>query len=289
VDENKIELLSKYNLTVEQLDFNLDDFTVEELDEKLKEFSVDTTDNQTDISKIVTTFSATYRQKREALSNALDPKIEKDADGNITYEEYMWVEDFDDQYVFVEKSIWTTDNHERTYGRFTYTFDEETLTATITSEFEEMVLVWLTLEENQKLQEERTNLTAEFESLKNEFEDYKNNYSTINSEVIILQDFKLQTVTKQQEAFELQQSQLKTELIENFSKVLSPEEVKSITDQDLSVEEMDKEFKLMFASKELQTKFSKKTKKPEIETEIPIVFTKKTNNDDWTSCIKKEK
>jgi len=136
---------------------------------------------------------------------------------------------------------------------------------------------------------EYSNLNAEFESLKNEFEEYKNNYSTINSEVIILQDFKLQTETKQQEAFELQQSQLKTELIENFSKVLSAEEIQSITDQNLSVEDMDKEFKLMFASKELSTKFSKKTKKTDIETEIPIVFSKKTNNDSWTSCIKKEK
>lgn len=288
VDE-KLSVVEKYNLTVEQLDFNLDDFTVEELDAKLKEFSVDSVDNQTDTNKISITFSATYRQKREALANALDPKIEKDADGNITYEEYLWVEDFDDTYVFVEKSIWTTDNHERTYGRFTYTFDEETLTATITSEFEEMVLVWLTLEENQKLQEERANFTVEFDNLKAEFEEYKNNYSTLNSEVQILSDFKLQAEKSQQEAFELQQKTLKTELIENFSKVLSADEIKSVENKNLSLSDMETEFKLIYADKDLQTKFSKKTKKTDIETEIPIVFTKKTNNDSWTSCIKKEK
>ena len=124
---------------------------------------------------------ATYRQKRKALSNVLDPKIEKDSDGNITYEEYLYVEDFDDQYVYVEKCVWTP-NYECIYGRYTYTFNEETLEATITSEFEEMILTWLTLEENQKLQDERNNTIAEFKKLKSDFEDYKNNYTIPNEE-----------------------------------------------------------------------------------------------------------
>ncbi len=284
VDENKIELLSKYNLTVEQLDFNLDDFTVEELDEKLKEFSVDSVKD----TEIITTFSATYNQKREALRNALDPIIVRDAENKIIEETYFWVSDFDDEFVYVEKDYWGKNDSEFSYGRVKYTFDEIAVTATVDmSSWEKMIKVWLTEAENQKIQEERTNLTAEFESLKNEFEEYKNNYSTLNSEVIILQEFKSNTEKAQQEAFELQQSQLKTELIENFSKVLSAEEIKSITDKNLSIEDMETEFKLIFASKELSTKFSKKTKKPEVETEIPIVFTKKTNNDSWTSCIKK--
>lgn len=194
VDE-KMELLAKYNLTVEQLDFNIDEISLEELEEKLKEFSKSEPDN-------VVTFSATYRQKREALANALDPKIEKDADGNLIYEEYQWVEDFDDTHVFVEKSIWTPGNHECKYGRFTYTFNDETLTATIDGEFEEMVLVWLTLEENQTLQDERDNASAEFQKLKDEFEDYKTNYSVENSEVERLQKFEQDALTTQRKEAE---------------------------------------------------------------------------------------
>lgn len=194
VDE-KIELLVKYNLTVEQLDFNIDEISLEELEEKLKEFSKSKTED-------VVTFSATYRQKREALANALDPKIEKDADGNLIYEEYLWVEDFDDTHVFVEKSIWTPGNHECKYGRFTYTFDDETLTATISGEFEEMVLTWLTLEENQKLQDERDSVSAEFQKLKDEFEDYKINYSVENSEVERLQKFEQDTLATQRKESE---------------------------------------------------------------------------------------
>lgn len=183
---DKLELVAKYNLTIEQLDFNIDEYSIEELEKKLKEFT-------NTVNKPETLFSATYRQKREALQNALEPKIEKDADGNIIYEEYLWVEDFDDSVVFVEKSIWTPDNYERKYGRFTYTFDEANLTATISGEFEEMILVWLTLEENQKLQEERAN----YIQLQSDFDTYKSNYSTPNTEVERLQNFE-QSIIKEQ-------------------------------------------------------------------------------------------
>lgn len=182
VDE-KLELLKKYNLTIEQLDFNLEEIKIEELEEKLNEFS-NTQNTKPEIS-----FSATYRQKRDALSNALDPKIERDADDNIIYEEYMWVEDFDDQYVFVEKSIWTDNNHDCKYGRFTYTFDEDSLIATISGEFEEMVLVWLTLDENQKLQDDRGSLetmSAEFEILKTKTSEFEATIETLNTEISTL-------------------------------------------------------------------------------------------------------
>jgi hypothetical protein len=263
-DLDKLELIAKYNLTVKQLDFDINEITIEELEGKLKEFSLsvifesdmDSTmdemmeemkDTMTEemksmldkmkekikkklkkmqpkegmmsknSNKFDSKFSATYRQKREALQNALDPKIEKDADGNITHEEYMYVEDFDDTYVFVEKSIWTPDNYERKYGRFTYTFDEGTITATITSEFEEMVLVWLTLEENQKLQEERSNATVNYEKLKSEFEDYKNKYSTSNEEVTKLKEFETKTLKEERQTLE-------TELFSKFDEELNTDE-----------------------------------------------------------------
>lgn len=186
----KLELLKKYNLTLEDVSFDIDSLSLEEIENKIKEEF-----NQDD--KIVVEFSATYRQKREALSNALKSKTQKDNDGNIIYEEYYWLEDFDDEYIYVEKCVWTPNDVVRKYGRFTYTFDEQTLDVMFTGEFEEMILVWLTLEENKKLQEERKNLISEFENLKNEFEEYKNNHSTPNEEVEKLQQFKNETIAKQ--------------------------------------------------------------------------------------------
>jgi len=293
--EEKLLVLEKYNLTIEQLSFSIEELSIEELEEKLQEFS-------NEENKVASTFSATYRQKRDALSNALDPKIERDEDGNLTYEEYLWVEDFDDTYVYVEKSIWTVSDHEQKYGRFTYIFDETTITASISGEFEEMLLVWLTLEENQKLQDERNTATLvseEFEALKSKVTEYETSISTLTEQFNSMKsenealtqsnqsllEFKSNTETAQQEAFESQQLKLKIELVENFSKVLTAEEIKLVQDKDLSTEEMEKEFKLIYADKDLQAKFNKKPKK--IETEIPLNSFACKKKDDWTSCIKK--
>lgn len=129
---------------------------------------------------------ATVNQKREALRNALDPVVIKDGTGKIVSEMYYYVSDFDDNYVFVERDIWTVDNYECKYGRMTYTFDESTMTASITSEFEEMVKMWLTLAEAAALNAERAELetlrqfkldtedaqhTAAMEAVMAEFED----------------------------------------------------------------------------------------------------------------------
>ena len=208
--DEKLELIAKYNLTVESLDFNIEDFSLEELEEKLKEFS----ENEPDVKPETVEFSATYRQKREALGNALDPKIEKDADGNLIYEEYYWVSDFDDEMVYVERSIWTPDNYENKYGRYSYSFDSENLTATITGEFEEMVLTWLTIEENQKIQDERTTMSENYEKLTKEFEDYKLNYSTPNTEVEELKNYQIKIQEEERENAE-------TEIFTKFDKQLT--------------------------------------------------------------------
>ena len=129
---------------------------------------------------------ATVNQKREALRNALDPVIVKDVSGKIVSEMYYYVSDFDDNYVFVERDIWSNNDYECKYGRMTYAFDEATMTASITSEFEEMVKMWLTLTEAAALNAERAELetlrqfkldtdaarlTAQMEAVKADFED----------------------------------------------------------------------------------------------------------------------
>lgn len=178
----KLELITKYNLTVEQLDFNVDEFSLEELEIKLKEFEVAK-------SKPEVLFSATYKQKREALNNAMDNSTVKDDNGQLVEETFYYVEDFDDQFVFVEKNYWLNGDYDSTYGRFSYTFDETTMTATVTSAFELMIRVWLTPEENQTIENERATATATYEQLKGEFDEYKNKYSILDTEVEVLKTY----------------------------------------------------------------------------------------------------
>ena len=129
---------------------------------------------------------ATANQKRDALRNALDPIVTRNEDGKVVSEISYWVADFDDTYVFVERNLWTTDNYECKYGRFTYAFDDAAKTASITGAFEEMVQMWLTIPESAKLEAERGELenlrafksdaetaarNAQMESIKSDFED----------------------------------------------------------------------------------------------------------------------
>jgi hypothetical protein len=249
----KLELVAKYNLTVEQLEFSIDDLSLEDLETKLKEFTA-TKPNEDD--KPTTEFSATYRQKRDALSNALDRKIEKDADGNIIYEEYTWVEDFDDTYVYVEKNVWTADNYDCKHGRYTYVFDETNLTATITSEFEEMIQVWLTLEENKKLQDERANATAEFEKLKGDFNEYKNNYSTHNEEVIRLKNFETQKLAEERD---VQETEIFSQYEEKLGEVAEFKALKESA-KNFSIEDLEKELALLYVKKTANFSTNKKDK-----------------------------
>jgi hypothetical protein len=179
----KLELIKKYNLTVEQLDFSIDEITLEDLETKLNEFSQS--------KKVDKCFSATYRQKRDALSNALDSEITRDADGNIIDEIYYWIEDFSDEYVFVQRSHWSANgDYESNYGRYSYTFNEEDLTATLTSEFEEMFLMWLTKDEKDALDAERSS----YSQLKSDFEAYKEQYKTLETDVDVLRNFKAKII-----------------------------------------------------------------------------------------------
>ena len=183
--DEKLEILQKFNKTIEDLDFSIDDMSVEELSAKMEELFGEKEPKAEPIA-----FSATYKEKRQALQNALDPIIVKDAEGNYVEETYFYIEDFSDEYVFVEKDHWTANDYDCKYGRFAYTFDEATRTVTITSEFEEMVKVWLTLDEKAKVDEERANYETKYSDLEKEFSDYKAEHSFLDSEFNVLKEYK---------------------------------------------------------------------------------------------------
>ena len=201
------EILSEFNLTVEDLDFEItEDMTADQLREKASAFAAECADPVVDQPEGETaaepvaeepeaepaeepeaesaadpepeveepdteepeaeesieeesveveaekkSFAATYNDKRVAISNVLDPVV------NGEMEIYFWLVDFDDNYAFVERDEFNnaTGAFEETHGRFPYSFDNDTKTATLTGDFEPMVMAWLTLEEYDALEERR--------------------------------------------------------------------------------------------------------------------------------------
>jgi hypothetical protein len=216
--DEKLELIAKYGLTVEQLSFSIEELSLEELEAKLNEFDNNDSDSDTDNNNDDDnnakdlSFSATYRQKREALSNVLDSEITRDAEGNIVDEIYYWIEDFNDTYVYVQRSHWSANgDYESNYGRFSYSFDEKNLTATLTSEFEEMFIMWLTKEEKDALEAER----GDYAQLKSDFEAYKEKYP--EDEFKSLRKFKSDKI-------EAERKEAEEEIFSEFDKKLSGNE-----------------------------------------------------------------
>lgn len=110
----------------------------------------------TDAVEQPTTFSSTYREKREAIDNAL-PHINETDDDGVVHDVYFWICDFDDTHVFVEKcEYYRESGYTETKGRYAYTFDDASKTATISGDFEEMFVKWLTRDELAQLDAMRT-------------------------------------------------------------------------------------------------------------------------------------
>lgn len=106
-------------------------------------------------------FSVTYKEKREALHNALPRTTEFDEDGNTVHFIDYWVCDFDDINVYVERGEWRKeDGYNEIKGKFAYTFNESDMTAKVTGEFEEMFVKWLTKEE-----------VAQVDAMRNHYEE----------------------------------------------------------------------------------------------------------------------
>jgi len=330
--QEKLDLLQKYNLTVETFSFNIDELSLEEIESKIKEqFSLSNSQLMTEIDKILQTMT----------------EMKKNYWGELVERRSFYLMDLKDDNAIVVTNSWDT------YYGVPYSLNGDIVTLdfevkvefipdwrpkqaddsslftkideVITSEFEQIKEEtdskiteanekFTTLEsEKTEIQTKLEVITIDYEKVKPELEEVQTKYSALESKVIeyetsistlteqfntiksenetltqsnqSLAEFKSNTETAQQEAFEQNQIQLKAELVENFSKVLTLEEVKSVQDKDLSTEEMEKEFKLLYADKDLQVKFNKKPKK--IETEIPLNSFSCKKKDDWTSCIKK--
>lgn len=176
-------ILQKYGKTIEDLNFSIDDMSVEEFEMKMEELFGEKEPESEPLA-----FSATYRQKYDALRAAFTDNVVRDENGNYVEETCYYINDFDETHVYVEISHWTQDNYNCKFVRYSYSMNED-LTVTVSDEYEEMVRVWLTLEENQKINEERD----KYEALSEEFSTYKSEHSYTNSEYETLKEFEEKT------------------------------------------------------------------------------------------------
>jgi len=161
-EEARNAILAEFKITIEDIDFDITEDMTEEEFRKSVESKFGTGDNTPSVPDDTAKFSATYNQKRDAIREALPYSSERDVTGKLISETDYWMQDFDNEYVFVERDIWTDSGMQEDHGRFKYTFDETTMTATVSGDFEVMILKWLTLSENQQIEESR----KEFDSLR---------------------------------------------------------------------------------------------------------------------------
>ena len=107
-------------------------------------------------------FASTYMKKREAIAEALPVEVYMDeSNERVVRDVSYWLCDFDENFAYVERNDWSRDNgYVETKGRFAYAFDEGSEKATISGEFTEMRVVWLTKEESDKIDAMRNEYTT---------------------------------------------------------------------------------------------------------------------------------
>ena len=174
--------------------------------------------------------------------------VVRDASGNIQSEVSYWVCDFDDEYVYVERNYWTANDYDCQYGRFAYAFNDADKSATITSEFEEMVRMWLTKAEATKIESDR-------------------------AELEVLRNFKAEIDEK---AF----NQKVEEICSNFSDIADLEEFSSMKEKAKEFESLEVFETQLFALRGKQMKFAKKPNTATYSVKIGIDHTEESDDVD---------
>ena len=177
---DKTDILKKFNMKAEDLNFSIDELSAEELNEKLERLNTTPTTSN---------FSATYENKRKAIQSLFKDLYEYDTTGKLIKEVYYYVNDFDDKYAYVNESIYTKDEYISKKYRYGYTFDDNACTATLTDVKEEVFVRWLTPAEIEAL-----------DKLEENYQLYKNSHTYSNDEYLELEQYKLNSEKEKQEA-----------------------------------------------------------------------------------------
>lgn len=201
----------------------------------------------------ISNYQLTANEKRNSLRSVLNSMSVVNNETDTWY----YLNDYDDNYAYVEQCVYTfaTDNIVSKYGRVGYTFNATE--AEITSDFEEMRLMWLTLDEADKLEEAR------------------NNYDSIKEEVTILRPYKLAADKAEREKAESEVFAKYDERIGDMPEYIALKEKSS----EYEIEQLDKECIMLVGMFTMREEPVKKTEeKAETST---IKFSMETQ----TKCV----
>ena len=168
-------ILAEFNVTFEELGEYDADITEDDFRKLVSDFAENrdkTTGTEPDVTPEPKATFSTYNQKYDLLRGALPRKEERD-DDKLTYCLEYWVCDFDDNFVYVSKEEYKDDQWSYSKGRFAYSIVDDVVS--ITSDFEEMVVKWVTPEEETEIDKARAAFSKieEFEANMAEFERLK--------------------------------------------------------------------------------------------------------------------
>ena len=168
-------ILAEFNVTFEELGEYDADITEDDFRKLVSDFAENrdkTTGTEPDVTPEPKATFSTYNQKYDLLRGALPRKEERDED-KLTYCLEYWVCDFDDNFVYVSKEEYKDDQWSYSKGRFAYSIVDDVVS--ITSDFEEMVVKWVTPEEETEIDKARAAFSKieEFEANMAEFERLK--------------------------------------------------------------------------------------------------------------------
>lgn len=155
-EEARDKILSKFNLSVDDLDFEItEDMTESDFSQIVKAKR-----NEIDQAQF-RMFAATYKEKAKALKDALVTEFVEDENGNIIYMIEYIIIDFDDKFVYVRKYSYQKDSHpEEKLYRFKYNYNDDEKSVIVEKETgEAMVMKLLTIEEEKKIEDARTEYT----------------------------------------------------------------------------------------------------------------------------------
>lgn len=286
VDE-KLELLQKYSITVEQLqekEIDIEQFSVEDLEEKIKElFSTNEPDNtNTDNNPDNTNFALTAMQLKSEIRAELR-KVKVTDSWGYEWSKY-WYVDHDDSVVIVEDSDdyklyglnYTTEN-----DKVIIDFESAKRKKIVYADFEEGdVESEFTLVSKERVESQfEVEKVKAVEEVQVKFNELNDKYTALETEKTELEQFKNNKLqTERQDA--------EDELFEKFSTQLTEEEIKTIKDisADFSLEEIESKLFELVGKK--TAKFSVK-KENKVKIVLPVVDEPDKSGKPYAHLIKK--
>jgi hypothetical protein len=263
--DEKLELLKKYNLEKDSLDFSIDGLSVEELENKLQSMNKSQSD-----------FTLSNGQLEDAIRQVLRSKtvIAHDYWGDAYEQQLFYFRDVKDGMVIVIDNDWSN------YYGIPYTTSGDSVTIDFDNKVA-YVADWRPKQEGETVasfMKEEIDAVVKYtaEKAQTKFEVDKTNavkvvqdqLDTLNKEFSTLKTEKERLEQFEKDKLALERKEQEEELFSKFSKLDGDEEYEKIKTEakNFSIEDLEKELALVYTRKSL--KFSKPKEKSTIKIEI---------------------